>query len=319
MRFFGSRTKAEILNCNTMSSIKTTKKKVRSAKRTSTLRILVLTFFVNQASISHAQTDTLLWEIRSDSTETSYIFGTIHLLPSSQFALNPKIIELIQSTDRVILELDMDDPNLQSEMMQNINMKEGQTISSLISPEAYKSLDSSLIHTYGTGMIAFDRWKPFMVASMLYAPVIGEPVASFEIAIVQNAITNRKEIAGLETAKEQLGIFDRIPYEDQAEDLIEMISEAGIQKKEIDEMISLYHLGDINKISEYTKEKLNDQKYYDMLITERNQLWINRISSMTRNQSAFIAVGAGHLGGEHGIINLLKKQGFRVTPVLLEN
>jgi uncharacterized protein YbaP (TraB family) len=282
-----------------------------------TKRIIIsVTLFVLFASAAAAQPKSLLWKIESPNTQPSYLFGTIHLLPASRFELPSQISDLVKQSDQLILELDMDDPGLQIEMMQHIEMKQDQTIKDMMGEASYSKLDSLLESTYGTGMKAFDRWKPLMVASMLYSPMMEEPLASFEISLVKLALNANKDIEGLETAKEQLEIFDAVPYDQQVQDLEEMILSLDDKKNQFDEVLNLYSKRDIDQLSIFTKNEFDNDLLYRLMITERNKKWINRIKEKTSSKSSFIAVGAGHLGGNQGLVRLLQSAGFEMTPIL---
>ena len=98
--------------------------------------ILGLLFFISAWSIQ-AQTNnkSLLWKIEGDNIQTSYLYGTIHLIPQGAFEINEKITGAFNSAEQIVLEIDMDDPAMQMKMMQNALMKDETTLDQLFSEE----------------------------------------------------------------------------------------------------------------------------------------------------------------------------------------
>lgn len=91
-------------------------------------------------------------------------------------------------------------------------------------------------------------------------------------------------------------------------------------KEQTSEVFSLYKNQEIQALYDYTKESYDDPKYptsdIKVLLDNRNISWIPVIEAQISKESTFIAVGAAHLAGENGVINLLKKQGYNLKPVL---
>ena len=282
-----------------------------------TLTSILLFWFGLAINPTLGQDQSLLWKLEGKDIQPSYLFGTIHLLPQSQFQLSEKVKSAFDETAQLALELDMDDPGMQKEMMSQISMKDGLTLDSLLDTETYEKLDQLLMAQYNVGLEVFNTWKPYMVSSMLYAYLLDEPLASFEISFIQMAVAAKKETYGIESVKEQMDIFDQIPYEKQAEDLKEMVLNTDEQSKELKELIELYLQGNIQAIDKATLEHLDDPSEYQTMISDRNKKWIGRIASLCKEKSTFIAVGAGHLGGKTGVVQLLKDAGYTLTPIEL--
>jgi uncharacterized protein YbaP (TraB family) len=124
-------------------------------------------------------------------------------------------------------------------------------------------------------------------------------------------------IEGLETIKYQMSMFDSIPYEDQAKMLVEAVK-GGDEEAEntLDEMIELYKNQDIDGLYELIMAEDSDmENFEDILLVTRNKNWIPKIEKFASQKPTFIAVGAGHLPGKQGVINLLKAKGYTVRPI----
>ena len=124
-------------------------------------------------------------------------------------------------------------------------------------------------------------------------------------------------IIGFETAKEQITLFDDLPKEVQTEMVMEQVR--GVDN--IGEFILLTELYKSQNVDSMYYFIHNSDSYFsdyeEEFLSKRNRSWIQKIKEIVSKQSAFIAVGAGHLGGPNGLIRLLQQEGYRVKPIQL--
>lgn len=273
-------------------------------------------FLIAQLATAQKLENTLLWKVESDDHRTSYLFGTIHVLPQSEFELKDKAISALRSSEILALEIDMSDPSMQMKMMQLSSMKDGTTLDKLLDAESYRKLDTMLQQSIGASVAFMNGFKPFVVSSMLIGRLIEGQPASFEGVLVQQAQKAEMPVMGLETLEDQMAIFDRIPYAQQAEDLKEMINEEEKIKKMYAEMIRMYRAEEMEALYAMIVKEIGDESQIDELLDSRNKKWISIIDKTSSEKAVFYAVGAGHLAGKNGVINLLRKEGFSVTPVM---
>lgn len=260
--------------------------------------------------------NTLLWEVKYDEDRTSYLFGTIHVLPQSEFELKEKVVKALGSADILTLEIDMSDPSMQMKMMQLASMKDGTTLDKLLDAESYRKLDTMLQQSVGASVAFMNGMKPFVLSSMLIGRLIEGQPASFEGVLIQEAKKAEKRILALESIEDQMGIFDRIPYQSQADDLKQMIHEEEKMKKMYAEMIRMYRAEELDALYAMIVREIGDASQIEELLDARNKNWIPIMQEMSKDKAVFFAVGAGHLPGEKGLINMLREQGYRVTPVM---
>lgn len=275
--------------------------------------VLVGTLIINDLQ-AQKKKNSLLWEVTGNGIKDSYVYGTFHLLPQEDFNLRLEVTDAFDAAEQIVLELDMDNPNMQLEMMRNISMKDGKTLDQYLSKEDLKLLDEQLMKSAGFGIAQANTFKPFMVESFILPSFIEGTPASYELTLVQRAKGQQKEILGLESVEFQTSLFDEIPYEDQAADLSEMLNDRSSMETIFDFMINVYKQEDIEKLYEASADYFNEQEL-EVLLHNRNKNWIPKIGEMAAEKSTFFAVGAGHLGGEEGVISLLKKAGYKVKPV----
>lgn len=259
--------------------------------------------------------NSLLWKIEGKGIKTSYLYGTMHLLAQEDFNLTDKTLNAFKSAEQIVMELDMDNPSLQMEIMNHVQMKDGTTLDQLLDEESYKKLDESLKASYGVGVQIFNNWTPTMVGTLLLTNFIEGKPASFEGTFVQHAADQQKELLGLETVEEQLALFHQTPYKDQVKDLKEMLNEQAKVQAMFDAMTELYKKEDIEGLYVYTQDYYDNPQMVELMLHARNKNWIAEIEEYAKNKSTFFAVGAGHLGGASGVIHLLKEQGYTVSPV----
>lgn len=275
---------------------------------------ITLALFVFTAGLAQEEAKTLLWKIEGKGIKTSYVFGTFHILPQKDLVIHDKVKQALGSTEQLVMELDFDDPALQANLMQSIAMNNGETLDKLLTAEQYKALNEEITATVGVGLDNFKTFKPFFLSTFLIPSLIGEQPVSFEVELTKMATAQGKSIEGLETVAEQAVVFDKIPYEKQAADLMEMVTDKAKMKRLYTDMIEKYKTENIAAIDKLVAELYSPEELA-VLLTDRNKTFVTGIAKYAAAKPTFVAVGAGHLGGPKGVIKLLKQQGYTVTPV----
>jgi len=257
-----------------------------------------------------------LWKIEGKSLSApSYLFGTIHI--TCDASLDKKVVDALEATDQLILELDMDDPQLQATMMQHMMMKDNTKISDMLSEEDYKILDAFLNKELGMGLSMMNAMKPFLIQASFYPKLMDCPMQSFEMELMKITQSQQEAIYGLETVEEQMTVFDNIPYTEQLKDLLDMAkNDLEDDKALMNKMLDTYQSQNIEALLEITTEESNSlSSYQDLLLERRNKNWIEKITSYAKDKPSFFGVGAAHLAGDNGVIQLLKNEGYTLTPV----
>jgi uncharacterized protein YbaP (TraB family) len=277
---------------------------------------LVCSLFIGLAYGQKSE-NSLLWKISGNGlAKPSYLFGTIHI--TCDASLSDKVKKAMDSTEQLCLELDMDDPNMQDQMMASMIMNKGNSLKSLASEEDYKIVDDFLKNTIGYTAEMLNIVKPFMISTLLYPKMLGCEMQSVETELMAIAKAQNEEVIGLETVVEQLAVFDAIPYQEQMNELV-ITAKDNMQrdKTELTEMMALYRTENVEEMVNFTEKSPNvmTSKYSDILLKNRNKNWISRIDKIAKSKSTFFGVGAAHLGGEQGVIVLLRKAGFTVEAV----
>jgi uncharacterized protein YbaP (TraB family) len=264
--------------------------------------------------------NTLLWQVSGKGLQhSSFLFGTFHLMCIEDIHFSNQLKEAVKASDEMYMELDMDDPSTLLSSMLYMNMKDGKKLSDFYTPEEYKKLQTYFTDSLGMPMMLLQRTKPYFLVALLYPKMMNcASPAGVEEELLKIAKEDKKEIKGLETVQFQASVFDSIPYGWQAKELMENIDSFSVYKKEFDEMIHLYKNQQLDSMQNMlAKSGSGSEKYDNLLVNDRNKKWVKELNEIMRKESVFVAVGAGHLSGDNGLINLLKKEGYKVEA--LEN
>ena len=283
-----------------------------------TLSILALTCLSILSINAQELENSTLWKIEGNGLEhASYVFGTIHI--TCDATIENDVKKALDETTQIVLEIDMDDPAMTSKMMGGMYMKNGQKISDLVTEEEFAIIDALITKEVGMPLKMVETIKPFFLIAMLYPKMIDCPMQSFEQELIKIAVEQEEEINGLETIEDQMQVFEDIPYKDQVADLLKTAKDNLASDKEtFKKMLELYKAENISAIVDMMDDDENSSlaQHQDKLLENRNKNWISKISDYSKEQPTFYGVGAGHLAGEFGVINLLKDAGYTVTAVM---
>jgi uncharacterized protein YbaP (TraB family) len=278
-----------------------------------------------------ASPHTLLWKITGKGVaRPSYLFGTMHILCADNAALGDSLKAAIGSVDEVYFEINLGDMSDMIGAIGYMRMNDGKKLSDLLTPAEYQRVRAY----FGThqSMVPFgmlERFKPMLISGLIEEQGLGcETTDGMEMQIMkelgaQQSVLGlpqgktKKPIRGLETAAFQASLFDSIPYEKQAKELIDDIDSVDQNKKNTQALADLYLQQDLDGIEALSDKDDPEMKgYMDLILYDRNRKWAKALDTLLPRKSLLIAVGAGHLPGGQGVIQLLRKEGFTVEPVV---
>ena len=164
----------------------------------------------------------------------------------------------------------------------------------------------------------FNNFKPIMLISILSEKTQTCSVTeSYEQSFMNLALKNKKDIKGLETIEYQMGVFDSVPDNIMVGYLNEMVNDFQKQTTEFQKLVNIYKMQDVDSLFNIAYKGVKELGPETELLTKRNSNWIPVMKTNMQKASCFFAVGAAHLGGDIGVIALLRKQGYTVKPVKL--
>lgn len=281
------------------------------------LAVSALCFSQNDTVSPH----TLLWKVTGKNlARPTYLFGTMHILCAEDARLSDSLKKAIGYCDEVYFEIKLDDFTSMLKSLQFMKMNDNKKLSDLLNGEDYAKV-KNYFENRGAVILPFsmlERFKPLLISSLIEEEGMDcQTTNGMELVIMKKAHESSKKIKGLETAEFQAGLFDSIPYEKQAHDLVNYIDSVDQYKKITSELASVYRNQDLDRIEELTRTgDAGAGDYLDLLLYGRNKRWVDQLNLLMPQKSLLVAVGAGHLPGAQGVISLLRKKGYTVSPVL---
>lgn len=258
----------------------------------------------------------LLWKVSGkEMQKPSYLFGTIHLICKDEYIWTSKMKASLEACKEVCMEMDMDDPAILIQIASAMMQPEGKKLEEYFSEAEYALVERYFKDSLGISIAMFSTMKPVVLQTLLTTTSTCDSTVSYEVKISEAAHKLNKDITGLETAEEQVRLLDKIPTDSIIKDLVE--TAAGKQTSDVDyrAMIKAYKKQDLPALYALIQKAKEQGDNLDAFLDERNEKWIDRMTERMDQRSVFFAVGAGHLWGEKGLINLLRMQGYTVTPV----
>lgn len=271
----------------------------------------------------------LLWKISGNGLEKpSYLFGTHHIAPVSVIDSVPGMSEAISGVDKIYGEMIMSEattPQSQQVMMSYAMAPQDSLLTSVLAPAQLDSLNTMLKRYMGPMGSAnqFAQLKPAMLSTLLalmQSQTIFpnfNPQQQLDGEIQKRGAAIGKEIGGFETIQDQCNALFGSSIIEQAESLMDMVrhddQSAGMAKK----LAQAYLSGDLNAMLALMEDPANgaSEEWTERMINRRNANWMRVMAGLLPTASVLIAVGAGHLPGDEGLISLLRKNGYSVDPV----
>lgn len=276
--------------------------------------LLYITFITITAN---GQESALLWKIEHEELEApSYLFGTIHLICQEDMIDYQAIDTALAQVEMVVFELDFSDTELAQTMMRHSQISDGKPVEDYLNADQIETVDKYLKQHFGAGLSNFGNLKPFVIMTMTMQAMIEcttQPF-SYEGFLLQKTQEYSLSVSGLETPEFQFSVMDKVPNKVYIEGLIDIIEQPDSVKNLIETMAYQYLEQDILSLYDLFLES-EMEIYQQEILNNRNKAWISDMPSFMNEGSVFFAVGAGHLAGENGVINLLRSRGYSVNPV----
>ena len=291
------------------------------------MKEFILSFVVLFAALSsNAQ---ILYKVSGNGAKgESYVMGTHHLAPLSILDSIEGFETAIKSVDAVYGEIEqseMNSPATQQKMMAIAMAPADSTLSKVFTKEQFDSINN-IITKYSGGQATLNMFEPLkpafvsqQIALLMNMQAIPgfNPMQQLDTQVQLLGAQNGKELNGFETVDFQLNMLFGDPIAEQAEDLLEVIRDEEKMAQFSIKLYQAYMNQDIDKVHELMLEPDMGMEPEDEeeMLTDRNENWAKQLATILPNKSVFICVGAGHLRGEKGLLNLLRQAGYTITPV----
>jgi uncharacterized protein YbaP (TraB family) len=261
-----------------------------------------------------------LWCVRSASAEL-YLLGSVHLMKSEAYPLSDAIEQAFDRADKVVLEVNPDEMTGSAwKAIGKGSLPDGQTLSEVISQETYELLGQRLLELELDPKL-FERSRPWMLAVTLTALELQRAGYSqsdgVDLHFYRRAKEDDKALTGLETVDFQIGLFAGLSREQDEAFLRYTLHEIETVIPLVDRLVSSWDAGDVEEVAGLLSEGYEEfPELFARLVTDRNRRWLPELEGLLRgNETAFAVVGALHLVGEHGLIEMLRKRGYTVEQL----
>lgn len=274
----------------------------------------------------------LLWKIEKDGVAPSYLFGTMHLTDKRVVTLTPEAQKAYDGAQTVVIETTdvLDEQKAAVALMSRPDLMmftDATTLDSLLSPED-KAIVEAGLKERGVPLASVQKMKPWMLAAVIAIPACEQQrkqagVQILDIKLANDAKAAGKEVAGLETMVDQINAMASLPIEFHIKGLVETLKLGNKLEDLFETMIVLYERGETGMVWPLFRQMQppgtqQDADGYaafeEALIDTRNVTMADHAEPIIARGNAFIAVGALHLPGERGLVEMLRKRGYTVTP-----
>lgn len=265
--------------------------------------------------------NSLLWEISGNGLKKhSYLFGTYHFAGKSFVDTMQNLKSKLASSDVVVGEMLMNDSTLSTKLMPFMLLKNDSTLNQILNQQEYKLVDSVFKSLAGFSISYLNKFRPMVVqVTILQATAprsIGKDNPAMDNYFQDYALQNKKPVIGLETVEDQGKVLFGASVAREKERLLAYIKDVKKYNEEGEKLYKFYTQQDLKNTAILFKNSEGfSTEEFDQLLKNRNQAWLKKLPDLMQQNSNFIAVGAGHLIGENGLIALLKAKGYTVKPI----
>lgn len=291
-------------------------------KRLSLILALVLLAVAAQAQ--------LLWKVTGNGLgRPSYILGTHHMAPSTMIDQIKGIDQAISGCDIVVGEVEKDSltsPEVQARMAQDMIAPPDSTLDKLLNSQEYAIVEKVFNKYFGTMGVKLSQMKSFKpsaistqmqaMQSIKYFPNF-DSANLIDIAVQARANDAGRPSAGLETVQEQIDLLFNGPLREQAEGLVEACKQDEFFQAQSVALADAYMSQNLDKIYQVMTDATmgSSEESMEAFIYSRNRAWVAKLKTMMPERACLVCVGAGHLPGVQGLLQLLRNEGYTVEPV----
>ena len=263
-----------------------------------------------------------VWAVRG-AHNTVYLAGSIHMLPADEAALPPGFARSYADSARLVMELDLarfDPMEAMSWMMDHGTLPAGTNLRGVLGEQRYGRV-SAAATGLGLPMNALDSLAPWVVGieitDLAYEHEGFDPEQGVEEQLVHRAGKDGKPTAGLETLSEELSSLTGLSSADQIRMLDQTVDELKDIRSEMRDVTSAWRHGDAARLTSLLSTEYNAfPSLYKPLVSDRNRRWLPQVEEMlTEKSNVLVVVGALHLVGKEGLLELLRSRGYTITQL----
>lgn len=284
------------------------------------LLALILPGMAHSQVVGNGYNNSLIYKIQSD-TNTVYLMGSIHVLAEEYYPLTRAFSYAYYNSQKVVFEIDPEilfSPDFMKKNEQYYTFQDGKTLKSVLSPKAYSLLKKHL-ESMGINMNKVNKYKPWALllslgkrskSSLEFRSDLG--IENYFFRLAKDA---GKPTGGLETTEDQLNVFDKLTFKEQGRLIIDAFASKSPeeQEKEFLTLVKNWHQGNLAELERNVEEGKKYPKLHKAILEDRNRNWIPQIEEFLKeDKNVLVIVGAAHLAGDYGLLNLLTEKGYEL-------
>ena len=264
-----------------------------------------------------------LWKVQSKTT-TAYLLGSIHFMKKDIYPLDRRIEDAFDESAVLAVEANINDVSKldMQALMQKAFYPPDDTLEKHISMETYERARKEF-GAFGIPAWLINKQKPWFLAltleSMELVKLGFDPDYGVDVHFLSEA-SGKKKIKELESVDYQINLLSGFSDGEQEAFLLSTLGGLSSYKKEADKLLDAWISGDAGGMESILRESITEDKQtasvFDKLLYERNRNMVSKIEGYLKTgETHFVVVGAAHLLGEKGIINLLRQKGYQVEQM----
>ena len=288
--------------------------------RLNLFRVAMILFILFTASGVWAESS--VWVARS-SKATVYLAGSFHMMRASDYPLPAEFFTAYQDSRKIIFEVppgETESPEYMGKFLSLAIYNDGTTLKEHISSAAYAKAES-FCKERNYPLEQYQFFKPtFLVMTLTVSEMnkIGaDPQKGIDNFFKDKVVQDGKATGSLETVDQQISLLTSMDAGLGSDQILESIEELKQIEVMLGELLAVWRKGDEAKMEElYIKDLKLYPKLYQTLIVDRNNKWVRNIEGyLNGSGSTMVVVGAAHLVGADGLVNLLRKRGYKVIKL----
>lgn len=285
------------------------------------LKLIITLFIGSYAAFSQAQSS--VWKVEAEGGNYLYIGGTVHVLSANDFPLPAEFDEAFNDSDILVLETDMarmNAPEFQTQALMAMMYMDGRTLQSVLSPEVYAKLEAYLAEK-GLSAMSMNMMTAggmTLTLTMLELQSMGINMQGVDAFYDRIAREKGMGVDMFETPEEQLAFLSGLGEGNEDEIITYTLEDMAELPAMMEQLTAAWRAGDLDKLDELMLGEMEAEfpEIFQTIFLERNRHWMPQIQQMLETDPVeSVFVGAGHLAGENGLINLLSELGYKVEQL----
>ncbi len=255
-----------------------------------------------------------MWRLRAPDGARSVVLGTMHVTDPRVLAISEIAHDELIRSERFVMEVILDGAAAQG-LHKAMYYGDGQTLRETVGAALYERTVEAM-QGYGVPATLVNAMKPWAAFITLSAPA-ASGARPLDMMLMDAARASGKTVTGLETVAEQIGVFEALSERDQVEMLREIACHHEVFQDDIETMIAHYVARDLQSLLALSLQHTDASRdaFLDALLWQRNQRMVERLLPLLARGGTFVAIGALHLAGPRGLLELLEARGYQVEAI----